>query len=276
MKTMKLWRIMFMTLAAIVSLGTMAQTSSDSIIVHGRVTDFNVVPIDSCSVCWMNEQFETITQAISDSNGFYTATIRKGIYNSVAAIYEPSYTHNASINGLPESNHRLEFWAWNFIADRDTTLNIRYHRMEAYGIHAFYIPGAVPTFQIYVRPMSLTRTLEWMKKQKPKTLLHGEDLRKVTQKPVTRDARLSHLAPSLSEIVVRVEIDGEDVDVLHKQEIEEYVNANETMNAYLLTVNRPHNLTNRPYWVIKVELSDLQNGDCGEGLYYMEKPNYTR
>lgn len=54
---------------------------------------------------------------------------------------------------------RLEFWGWDFIADRDTTLDIRYHRLEAYGLHAFHIPGGMPTYQIYVRPMSLTRFL---------------------------------------------------------------------------------------------------------------------
>ena len=52
----------------------------------------------------------------------YSAKIRKGNYNAVAAIYEPSYAHNALNDGLPENEHRLEFWAWNFIADRDTPL----------------------------------------------------------------------------------------------------------------------------------------------------------
>ena len=50
----------------------------------------------------------------------------------------------------------------------------------------------------------------------------------------------------------------------------------EIMNAYLLTVNRPTHITNLPYWVIKVELKDLKNGDCGEGLYYMVKNNYMK
>ncbi len=42
-------------------------------------------------------------------------------------------------NGCPRLNTVLEFWAWDFIADRDTTLDIRYHRMEAYGLRAFCI-----------------------------------------------------------------------------------------------------------------------------------------
>lgn len=87
-----------------------------------------------------------------------------------------TYAHTALKNGLlPESEHRLEFWAWDFIADRDTTLDIRYHRME----------------------------------------------------------------------------------------------------AYLLTVDLPKQPEKAlPYRVFKVEVEDLENGDRGEGLYYMDKENY--
>ena len=177
----------------------------------------------------------------------------------MVAIYLPSYAQNAITKGLPENEHRLEFWGWNVIADHDTTLNIRYHRMEAYGLHAFYIPGATPAFQIYVRPMSLTRSYEWLR-----------------QRSTTNDSKLIKLSPSTNEIGIRVEIDGEEVAILQKQEIEEFVNADESLNAYLLTVDIPQNQTNRPYWVIKVELTDLENGDRGEGLYYMEKPNYVQ
>ena len=255
-------------------MAIVAQAQNDSVTIAGKVTDFDGTPIDSCTVCWMNESFETITQALTNSEGYYSAKIKKGNYNAVAAIYEPSYTYNALNTELPESEHRLEFWAWNFIADRDTILNIRYHRMEAYGIHSFYIPGAVPTFQIYVRPMSLTRTYDWMKKKKPKSLVHGEDLSKITQQPVTKKAKSSKLSPSIKEIGIRVWIDGEEVELLQKQEINEYVSANEIMNAYLLTVDRPTHNTSLPYWVIKIELKDLKNGDCGEGIYYMVKNIY--
>ena len=122
-------------------MAIVAQAQNDSVTIAGKVTDFDGTPIDSCTVCWMNESFETITQALTNSEGYYSAKIKKGNYNAVAAIYEPSYTYNALNTELPESEHRLEFWAWNFIADRDTILNIRYHRMEAYGIHSFYIPN---------------------------------------------------------------------------------------------------------------------------------------
>lgn len=89
----------------------------------------------------------------------------------MGAINMSTYPHTVK-PGLAEKDQRLEFWAWNFIADRDTTLNIRYHRMEVYGLRIFHIPGGMPTYQIYVRPMSLTRTLQWQKKKNPHLYMH--------------------------------------------------------------------------------------------------------
>lgn len=92
----------------------------DSVTIHGRVTDYNGQPIDSASVWWQNPQFNDIIEAITDKDGHYTARIPKGKYQSAASIYLPSYAHIAMKSGLPETEHRLEFWAWDFIADRDT------------------------------------------------------------------------------------------------------------------------------------------------------------
>ena len=64
---------------------------------------------------------------------------------------------------------------------------------------------------------------------------------------------------------------------IRDREIKEYINANEYANAYLLTVDLPkHPKTGLPYRVFKVELEDLENGDRGEGLYYMEKETYIK
>lgn len=251
-----------------------AQTSQDSVTITGRVTDFHGTPIDSCSVYWMNPDFEVGTEAITNKEGYYKARIRKGRYQSMGAIYFPSYSLVAAKNGWPESKQRLEFWAWNFIADRDTTFDIRYHRMEAYGIHAFTIPGAVPTYQIYVRPMSLTRFLAFKKKH-PENSVHGQDLSGMEQKAQNGHVLMDHLSPSAKDLKVRVWIDGEEVALLKKQEIQEYVNAHQSENAYLLTVDRPKHAVTLPYLLFRVELTDLANGDQGEGCYYMEKSDFV-
>ena len=68
---------------------------------------------------------------------------------------------------------------------------------------------------------------------------------------------------------IRDRINGEEVPVLMKQEIKEYFDATEDGNAYLLTVDMPRHQKNiLPYRIFKVELTDLENGDRGEGLYY--------
>lgn len=103
----------------------------DSITIRGQVTDYNGQPIDSCSIFWQSPSFDDIKQAITDKNGYYTTRIPKGKYQSMGAINMSTYPHTVK-PGLAEKDQRLEFWAWNFIADRDTTLNIRYHRMEVW------------------------------------------------------------------------------------------------------------------------------------------------
>ena len=105
----------------------------DSVTIRGQVTDYNGQPIDSCSIFWQSPSFDDIKQAITDKNGYYTTRIPKGKYQSMGAINMSTYPHTVK-PGLAEKDQRLEFWAWNFIADRDTTLNIRYHRMEVYGL----------------------------------------------------------------------------------------------------------------------------------------------
>lgn len=248
----------------------------DSVTIRGRVTDYNGQPIDSASVWWQNPQFNDVIEAITNKDGHYTARVPKGKYQSVGSIYFPSYTHVAMKSGLPEAEHRLEFWAWDFIADRDTTLDIRYNRMEAYGLRVFRIPGAMPAYQIYVRPMSLTRFYQWMEETKPESIQHGEALDDIQQEAQSKDAKESQLAPRPAQLKATVWIDGEEVPILMKQEIKEYFDANEYGNAYLLTVDLPkHPKTGLPYRIFKVELEDLGNGDRGEGLYYMEKENYV-
>ncbi len=249
----------------------------DSVTIRGRVTDYSGQPIDSASIWWQNPQFDDVIEAITGKDGYYTARVPKGKYQNVGSIYLPSYAHVAMKSSLPEAEHRLEFWAWDFIADRDTTLNIRYHRMEAYGMRVFRIPGAMPAYQIYVRPMSLTRFYRWMKEAKPESLVHGEKIGNIKQEKQDKKAKECQLAPRPEQLKATVWIDGEEVPVLIKQEIKEYFDANEYGNAYLLTVDFPKlQKAELPYHVFKVELTDLENGDRGEGLYYMEKETYVK
>lgn len=262
---------LFTLLLFLLFCSTAYAQQQDSVTIRGRVTDYNGQPIDSVSIWWQNPSFNDIQQTVTNKDGYYTARIPKGKYQSIGAINMATYPHTAK-PGLPEADLRLEFWAWDFNADRDTTLNIRYHRMEAYGLRAFRIPGAMPAYQIYVRPMGLTRYLETKKKA-----AHGEDLSHIEQSAISEQAQANLLAPPADKLKATVWIDGEEVPILMKQEIKEYFDANEYGNAYLLTVDMPkHSKKDLPYRIFKVELTDLENGDRGEGLYYMEKENYVK
>lgn len=263
----------FSLLLLIVCSATYAQ-QQDSVTIRGRVTDYNGQPIDSCSVFWQSTSFNMVKEVITNADGQYTARIPKGKYRSMGAINMSTYPRFAK-PGLPEADLRLEFWGWDFIADRDTTLNIRYDRMEGYGLHVFHIPGGMPTYQIYVRPMSLTRMLKWQKEEKAESIRRAEDLDGIEQKTIKTQANL--WAPSADNLKAAVWIDGEEVPLLMKQEIKEYQGASGYGNAYLLTVDMPkHPKKDMPYSVFKVELTDLENGDRGEGIYYMEKANYIK
>ena len=266
----------FSLLLSLLLCCTASAQQQDSVTISGRVTDYNGQPIDSCSVFWQSASFNVVKEAITNADGQYTARIPKGKYQNMGAINMSTYPHTAKA-GLPEADQRLEFWGWDFIADRDTTLNIQYNRMEVYGLRVFSIPGGMPTYQIYVRPMSLTRFLKWQKESKPESLNRIQDLSSIEQKPITDEAKASPWSPTTDKLKAAVWIDGEEVPLLMKQEIKEYYDASEYGNAYLLTVDAPkHRKKGMPYLTFKVELTDLENGDRGEAIYHMEKENYIK
>lgn len=248
-----------------------AQEMRDSVTIGGLVTDYDGNAIANCSVMFQNSNFDVLFHTETGDDGRYRITIPKGRYRSVGAIDMATYPHTMNPDTSAD-DLRLEFWGWDFIADRDTTLNIRYHRMEAYGLHAFHIPGGMPTYQIYVRPMSLTRFLA---SKGTGNAQHKEDLSGVHQDATTAEAKCDNLAPPIDKAAIRVFIDGEEVAILMRQQIKEYYEADEYGIAYYLTVDMPKNDTPLPYRVFRVEITDLENGDRGEATYHLDKGEYV-
>jgi len=232
---------------------TQKEKEEEYVTISGYVTDYDGNPIDSVSVGWMDPGFSgNIYEASTDQNGYYSARIKKGRYFSMAAMDMKEYIHAGST--LSEEDQRLEFWAWNFIADRDTTYNISYHRMEAYGINVFSIQGAPPAYTIFVRPMSLTRYQAWSKNKTPETII----------------------APSPENAKVVVTVNGEEVPINLIQEVKEYFDETDYGNAYLISVGMPKKKNPLPYHVFKVYIEDKENGDKGEALYFLEKKQYEQ
>lgn len=245
-------KIILFSFLLINSLICNSQNTNDYVTISGRVTDYNGNPLDSVSVFWQNEKFADIQEDITNKDGYYTSRVKKGKYYAMGMLNISDYIIAGSAK--PEEDLRLEFWAWNFIADRDTIFNIQYHRMEVYGVNIFQIQGATPGYTIYCRPMSLTRFLADKKNPKDKKLL----------------------APAPDKLEVKVTIDGEQVPLKMKQEVEEYFSENERGNAYLLFVDLPNKKTDLPYSVFRIQMTDLENGDKGEAVYFLEKQQYIK
>lgn len=214
--------------------------------ISGYVTDYDNNPLDSVTVSWREENTKSVVEVLTDENGYYTAQVPKGKYYSMIAINFSKYIHTST---LPNDERRLEFWAWNFIADRDTTFNMKYDRMEVYGINVFRIQNSFPAYTIFFRPMSLTRALEWMKKS-------------------TSEIRLG---PSPENADIIVYINNEPVNINMIQEVKEYIADSQYFVSYLLSVSLPQHKSSLPYDIFKIEITDKENGDRGEGVYFLEK-----
>lgn len=226
-----------------------ANAQTDSITISGIVTDFNGTPVDSAFVEVKYSDFKTAYKTLTDKNGHYSLKVLKGKYLALASLKMSEYPIGGSI--LPKDKQRLEFWAWNVIAEKDLILNIKYHRLEIYGVNVFRIQGATPGFSIYCRPMSLSRVFSEPDKQ----------------------LNFIDLCPPPEELDVKVKINGSLVNVNLKQKVQEYV-VDGVCFGYLLHVDLPIEQTSEKYDIFHIEMTDLRNGDKGEAVSFREKDNY--
>lgn len=217
-------------------------TENDRIIISGRITDFDDNPVPNALIDLKNSDFSTAHKSYSSEDGQYSIKAKKGKYIGLFAMDINEYPHFSS---LPQKDQRLEFWAWDLIADRDMTIDIRYHRLEIYGVNAFRIQGAYPGYMLYFRPMSLSRIMSGMQ----------------------------DMAPLPENAEIKVEINGLPVQINHIQRVREYV-PEAVIYGYLLHVSLEETENDKPYNKFKIYMKDLETGDMGEALYFQEKPDY--
>ena len=244
---MKKTTSIFLFLLCTIYLQGNAQT--DSITISGIVTDFEGQPVDSALVELKYSNFKTAYETLTDNKGQYRLKVLKGRYLALASLKMSEYPVAGSI--LPKDEQRLEFWAWNVIAEENLNFNIKYHRLEIYGVNVFRIQGATPGYTIYCRPMSLTRGFS-----EPDKKLNFIDL-----------------CPPPEEVDVKVEINGYPIKVNMKEKVKEYV-ANGICYGYLLHVNLPIEQTDKNFDIFHIEMTDLKNGDRGEAVYFKNKDNF--
>lgn len=224
---------------------------AETVVIEGRVTDYDGNPMKDVSVGLHIPTFlGYIHETFTNDDGYYSFEVKRGKYMAFSALNMDEYPVTGSV--LPEEDQRLEFWAWNFIADRDMTFNIRYHRLEVYGMNVFQVQGATPGYTIYCRPMSLTRHYENQRHPSP----------------------YYDLAPPVAKAEVTVTVNDESATVRTVQRVNEYFDETEFGDAYLIFADRPAKRTEAPYDIIRVTITDLENGDKGEAVYFVEYPDY--
>ena len=248
--------LLFLTAAITVS-ASYAQNHS----ISGRVTDYNGLPVDSCSVIIYNPDFSEALETLSDTDGYYRLdSVPEGRYAAVAAMRVNEYPR---MQQVPLDDMKLEFWAWNVILDNDLTLNIRYDKMELYGTKAFLEYGGRQELLIYTRPMSVTKVIH--------------DPNYMDKSAMEKNTNVT-VAPQYIDFEVYV--DGKSIDIMSVQHLS-LPNANGNSindDCYLIQTHLPNDIYSHfknPY-EIRVVAHNKEFDEWGESVYYLEIPQYTK
>ena len=246
--------ILCLLLLFISVLQSYAQTVQDSILLSGKVTDFNGVGIDSAFVQLKHANFSEAAHTYSDAAGNYQMKVKKGRYFAMYVIRPREYPR---ANAVPDADKRLEFWAWNIVADKDLVINPRYHRLELYGVNIFQIQRS---YMIYVRPMSLG-----------KLLTYSKDI--VTDK--AKIDQMTDISVKPENFQVEVFADERPLQIHSVQRVEEFAGTgNPVCVGYLLQVGmdqRPQ----EPYVVFRIKATNLEFNEQGENICFYEVKQYN-
>lgn len=208
-------------------------------VISGTVRDFEGRPIAGATVELKASSFQTLFSAVSDADGHYALKADDGQYIALTAIRQGDYQKKA-----------LEYWAWNVPLHADMSLDIRYHRMEIYGVNVFNVQGAGPGLFVYFRPMSLLRCV-------------GKDL--------TKDA---DIAPMPEDLDLTIEVNGKPVQIDSRERVVEQNAGTPAMYGYLVhftpeTLKAEGNL-------IRIVGKDKKTGDQGEGVVFWGWPDHKK
>jgi hypothetical protein len=219
----------------------------DTLSVHisGTVTDFEGTPIGGAAVELKKTDFQSAYRCLSDAQGKYHLLVEPGSYIALTAIVTEDY-----------ATKKLEYWAWNIPAFRDLEINPRYDRIEVYAMNAWRPQGALPSLQVYFRPMTLQRVVNQGGVEALKT------------------AKLIDIAPELTHEDIVATIDGQQVAVLHVNKVLEAAPNGQLIFGYLIQIALPEKQPATDYWRICLMITDPATGEMGEGLLFWEKRLY--
>jgi hypothetical protein len=212
--------------------------------ITGRVTDFADRPIAGASIGLKDSGFRNVAETTTGSDGRYALSAAKGNYTALTAVkdYQTKF---------------LEYWAWNVPAAGDLEINPRFDRLEVYAVNAWQPQGAYPSYQIYFRPMILTKVMSKV------TAAGG--MEKFSKLP------RMNIAPDLGAADIAVSIDGQAVGVLKVNKVLESVGPGQDMIGYVVQAELPKRRAAGSYSVITITLTDHETGEKGEGCLFIPK-----
>jgi len=225
----------------------------NTITISGLITDFEGNPIDSSAVILMQKNFNPAQMTFSDEAGYYKLEgVEKGQYVALLAIRlneHPLSKEMFGIEPVSAENLRLEFWAWNVIADRDLTINPRYDRLELYGFRVFEVIGGPPYLMAYVRPMSVGKFLE--------------------------TGSFEDISPAPNDVKFQLFANEEPLPVRSVQTIKEFTGEGEKpLTAFIIQFDRPKSFSGN-YCIFRIKAThNAFGGEKGENLYFYELINY--
>lgn len=233
-------------IASALSALAAGQAEPGTVTISGQVTDFKGQPIEGASVELKDSRFETVAKAVSGKDGRYSLAAAKGQYMALLAVkdYQVKY---------------LEYWAWAVPADRDLEINPRFDRLEVYAINAWRPQGGYPSYQIYFRPMSLTRVI--------KKVTEAGGMENLGKLP------LLDIAPELTAKDILVTIDGQVVKILKVNKVREAAGPSQDMIGYVIQTELPESKKAGEYSLITISLTDVETGEMGEGSVFYKHPS---
>ncbi len=228
----------WMALAAALTLFSAAEAGQH--VITGTVRDFDGKPVPGADVALKAASFNDLYTAKADAEGRYRMTVEDGRYMALESITMADY-----------GKTRLEFWAWNVPVDSDMTIDVRYHRLEIYGVNVFKVQGAGPGLTAYFRPMSLTRALSKDTKKDP------------------------DIAPQPTEMDIAIAVDDTPAKIDTVERVQEYIGPGPVMYSYLVHFTPAGSYTKGTH-LIRITGHDKANGDRGEGQYFYTAPEYRK
>lgn len=213
--------------------------------IYGRVTDFDGRPVAGADVGLKTAGFQNVAAVATGADGSYALTVEEGLYIALTAVKD-------------YQTKQLEYWAWNVPAFGEVRIDPRFDRLEVYALNAWRPQGAYPSFQVYFRPMSLTKTVA--------AVIKAGGMEGLAKLP------LLDIAPDLQTGDLEVKINGERVEVLRVNRVREASGPGQDMFAYLIQVALPKQPGTGEWTVFDVTISDRTTGEKGEGRLYLPRP----